>query len=1827
MDFKNQGVHMNTSHLIRVCNVVKLSLRSAVGLCLALLVPMASAQLATDDRAAGEYSRFGTPRPQTTDGQTATLLSDGRWLFVGGREDSAVSNRIFTRDFRPADRPGTLPDLNSSLLTPRFGHSSTVLPDGSVLLFGGRDAHGNLIQSAELLDPTTGAVTVIEDPGLSARANHTATLLTDGRVLIAGGEIVDASSTSDAQLWNFDTLTPENVPGGLVQGRADHNAALLSDGRGLLWGGLGNGSEPLGAELFDPLKRVFGGINATNQGTLPPAYLNQAAPAIEETLPASNAVGVPPSARVAVRLSRRITSAEVDSSRLTVVGPSGAITGKIVAAADGLLLFFTPDADLLPGETYTVFLRAGSADASQAMPWSTFSFTTKTLSSSDPSSSAGGRGRDSRGASGRYEYGDVLGGRIGPIARREDRKPPQHEDEEDKRPETKDSEFEDWIPSARHRQGKWRVLGLENEPRAVGVIERAPALEGPTGVTAVSGRVARLNGRPIANAAVSIGGISSRSDRFGRFLLANVPAGSHELFIDGGALRSEGRRYASHYIRVDAVDRKTTVMPEPVFLARLNPANDVTFASPADKEVVLTHAKIPGLEIRIPKGAVLRTRDGKIVTRLNIAPLPVDRVPFALPTNFPVYFTIQPAGVFVDSSATGRSEGIRVIYPNYLGLAAKKRVSFWNYDPTGLGWQVYGHGVVTDDGKQVFPDAGVSQSNLMAFGYGQENVGNAPDEAPPPGNCGSGEGTKGPGPSTGAGDPVDCSTGLFIHRVTDLAIDDTIPIVVTRTYRQNDGITRDFGIGTNHDYGWFLSNASGNPMVLAEDFDLILAAGSRVRFRKVSGTTINDVVYRHTASPTRFLNATLKISTITHAWELTLSDKSVYVFQPHAPNALIGFRDRYGNNLTITRSGSKITKITSPHGRYINFDHDSLGRIITATDNIGRIVKYDYDAQGRLWKVTDPTNHVEEYSYDTADRMKTVKDKRGNIIVTNDYDGNGRVEKQTLADGAEWEFAYTLNGFGRVSITTITDPRNFDSKLFFNSAGYVTKTIHAVGQPEEQTVLYARQTGTNLVTDVTDPLNRVTHYGYDFFGNVASVTRLHGTPNAVTESATYEPTFGNLTSYTDPLNHTVELKYDSLGNLRKVTDALSHSTSAMYDSEGKLATITSPLNQVTQLSYDLGDIAAVTDALNRTASVFTDNVGRVTGVADPQGNRGRVEYDAMNRPLRSFDALGLVTQMTYDQNGNLRTVRDARDMASHEYTYDAINRTKTYIDPLGKVETYNYDANGNVESRIDRKNQTTSFTYDALNRLKTITFADSSTITLTWDAGDRLRVIADSANGTLSHDYDDLDRLTHEGGPEGAVDYEYDDAGRRTEMTVSGQQPVSYAYDDADRLTGVSRGGQVIGFNYDAANRRTGVILPNGITTTYGYDNGDQLLSIAYDKGATHIGELTYSYDSMGRRIGMGGSFAKLLMPSTIASATYNAANQLTQWGSASITYDDNGNMLTAGAAGYSWNARDELAGTTDGSGSFTYDALGRRRGKNVSSNSTSYLHDGANPVGLGGEAVLAGLDMDEIYTHIGASSTFTRLTDALGSTVALTDDSGAIAAGYSYSVYGQASKTGAADTAFQFTGRENDGGANLYYYRARYYSPGLNRFISEDPIGLNGGPNTFAYVDGDPTSFTDPTGEFIPQLLGAALGAGLEYLTNPCASAGDILMAGALGALGGGASKAAFLRFGSRSLTRETGKVWSHSVSRKWVNANTSGWLKRFMNRRGGLNGSWTSPRRHYKHDTSAWPSGWGDWGSRWSAPARLLDRVPDWLKGTLGGAAAGSAAAGGGSDCGCGK
>lgn len=162
---------------------------------------------------------------------------------------------------------------------------------------------------------------------------------------------------------------------------------------------------------------------------------------------------------------------------------------------------------------------------------------------------------------------------------------------------------------------------------------------------------------------------------------------------------------------------------------------------------------------------------------------------------------------------------------------------------------------------------------------------------------------------------------------------------------------------------------------------------------------------------------------------------------------------------------------------------------------------------------------------------------------------------------------------------------------------------------------------------------------------------------------------------------------------------------------------------------------------------------------------------------------------------------------------------------------------------------------------------------------------------------------------------------------------------------------------------------------------------------------------------------------------------------------------------------------------SFIYDSFGRRTGKTVNGTTTNFVYDGLNPVQEKNGAtvtanLLTGLGIDEFFTRADGGGVRALLPDALGSTVALGDGTGVLQTQYTYEPFGFVSQTGAASTSsYKYTGREDDG-TGLMYYRARYYHPRMQRFISEDPIGFRGGDvNLYGYVRNNPVNLTDPQG------------------------------------------------------------------------------------------------------------------------------------------------------------
>src|SRR5205814_9352616 len=136
--------------------------------------------------------------------------------------------------------------------------------------------------------------------------------------------------------------------------------------------------------------------------------------------------------------------------------------------------------------------------------------------------------------------------------------------------------------------------------------------------------------------------------------------------------------------------------------------------------------------LHMPPQTTILDHAGHEARQVSITPIPVDRPPCPLPADLDttVYFAIQPGAGYISNG--GR--GVRLVYPNYgtRPEPAGTRFSFWQYEPDGRGWYVYGKGTVTRDGRQVVPDPGVAIYELTGAGCGTPSFCPSGASCPPP---------------------------------------------------------------------------------------------------------------------------------------------------------------------------------------------------------------------------------------------------------------------------------------------------------------------------------------------------------------------------------------------------------------------------------------------------------------------------------------------------------------------------------------------------------------------------------------------------------------------------------------------------------------------------------------------------------------------------------------------------------------------------------------------------------------------------------------------------------------------------------------------------------------------------------------------------------------------------------------------------------------------------------------------------------------------------------------------------------------------------------------
>ncbi|MGE5335868.1 MAG: right-handed parallel beta-helix repeat-containing protein, partial [Nitrososphaerota archaeon] len=722
-------------------------------------------------------------------------------------------------------------------------------------------------------------------------------------------------------------------------------------------------------------------------------------------------------------------------------------------------------------------------------------------------------------------------------------------------------------------------------------------------------------------------------------------------------------------------------------------------------------------------------------------------------------------------------------------------------------------------------------------------------------------------------DPVSLATGAldYSHRDLLLTNESAMPLEFARAY--NSGSEADTGLGP----GWSqtgLASAmeleSGEVLVIRQDGRQDVFAKTETGYQAPSGVT--DVLTK-----------------VAGAFELTTLQNTVYRFD--SSGRIASITDDHGLKTTYAYDANgRLATITDPSAQTLTFSYNSSNHITAVKDSTGREVKFAYSVAGDLESVTDALGGITKYGYDSQHRLTTITDPRGNVILKNTYDGEGRITEQEEGLGHVWKLEY------KTGETVVTEPEGGELAYGFDSQdrvvsetdqlGHTTTTaydeagnVHEVVQPGGAKWTFGHDSAGNL-TSVKDPEGGERKYEYDVANRLTAYTDARGDswkyewseandlvkatdPEGGETTFTYNASGQPLTK-TDPDGHESKFSWDGRGNQLSATDPLGHETSFEYDTRNYLTAETLPGLKAEGFERDaLGDLLARTTPEGHTTKYAYDANGLPTQVTDPAEGVWTIKRNAMERPTAYVDPLEAEIQLTY--NGDLRPTKVLNRRGKETtYAYDLANRLTEVKRPEGGVWKYGYDARGNRTSAVEPRGNETTYEYDLLNRMTKASEPLEATSEYGYDANGELTSVKDPRANTTSYAYDKLGRLTEIAQPLAkTTSFTYDAAGNLlSRATALGT--LEYGYDAADRLTSIGEGASTLrSYGYDAAGRLTEATDSEAHKIEIGHnedglvsaisDGRGQSLTRAYDsrgllsKQEDGRGTLEYGYDKLGR--------------------------------------------------------------------------------------------------------------------------------------------------------------------------------------------------------------------------------------------------------------------------------------------------------------------------------------------------------------------------------------------
>jgi RHS repeat-associated protein len=838
------------------------------------------------------------------------------------------------------------------------------------------------------------------------------------------------------------------------------------------------------------------------------------------------------------------------------------------------------------------------------------------------------------------------------------------------------------------------------------------------------------------------------------------------------------------------------------------------------------------------------------------------------------------------------------------------------------------------------------------------------------------------------------------------------------------------------------------------------------------------------------------------------------------------------------------TTVTDGATDEVGYSYDAAGRLeeLTYPGGIDSVI-YDYDDAGRLTTVTDWDSNVTGYDYDDANRLTATTLPNG-ISTQRSYDAAGRLlsMRNDRNDGSLSSYGYDMDAVGnRTAMVARTDSYEktvlADGPVGFWRLDEPSGTNAADVSGRSNTGTYTNSpTLAQTGAIESDPNDSTDFDGTNDYVSVAASSSLNDLTQFSAEGWIYLDSFGEnvLGRFLQKTNA------NAIYVVGSTTNALAFE-SLRWSTDGKWRT---PNNSLTTgqwyhiaIAYDYGStsndpriyINGVLQTLNETqapsGSVSSETGTLYIGNNDSGSSRtfdGRIDdvavYDYLLSPAavqQHYKQLATHTQSSLVlADGPVAYWKLGEPTGTTATDLSGKSNTGTYVNSptLGGDGGIVGDPDTAVE--FDGTDDTVSVAASAsLNDLTKVTaegwiYLDSfgeSSLGRFFQKTDANQLMVSGANGTVQ--FEAL-RWSTDGKwrtPNGSiqtkkwyhlvVSYDYGSSSNDPKVYINGLLQTLTESQAPSGSVSSETGTLYIGNNLDATRSFDGridevalydYILPPaavaqhlGEHSVYAYSKSYELTNALYPNGDTQ----GFAYDEMGNRL------TQVVNGVTTLDYTYDEGDQMTDLEGVTYDYDDNGNQIEAGSDTFSWDGENRLVETDIDSvtSSYEYDGTGLRTSRTIGAAARAYTWNlrGNSPTVIqdsDGNRFVYGLDL---IAQIAPGGEQYFLSDGLGSTTGMANDTAAIVGAYEYDAFGVVRSQSGTTTDWSYTGELNDP-TGLEYLRARYYDPVSGRFLSQDPAARL---QEYSYGDNNPMNLVDPSGlapssDYMRRIAGAASSA-----------------------------------------------------------------------------------------------------------------------------------------------